>query len=507
MIPDDPTQDTPHGEPGEADREAPEGDDERQGAHAPERPEDESDVPTPRPGLWSAVRESFHGTEQDFTTGSLNRGVLLLSIPMVLEMAGESLFVVVDAFFVARLGAHALAALGLTETFLEIVYSIAVGLSMSTTALVARRIGEKDERGAARSAVQAIMVGMVTAIVLGIAGVIWAPDMLRLMGADEETVAVGTTFARIQYGGMMVIILIFLNNAIYRGAGDAAMAMRSVWLANGINIFLDPMLITGFGPFPEMGLTGAAVATTIGRGIGVIYQFRGMSRGRRLRVRREDLVIDPKIIKNLLRVSRGGVGQMLVAQASYIGLVRILATFGAIVLAGYVLAIRLVIFILLPAWGVANAAATLVGQNLGARKPDRAERAVYVTGSWNMAFMALVTVLFVAFAPAILAPFASDPETHAVAVRALRIISYGYVFYAWGMVTMQAFNGAGDTGTPTKINIFVFWLFQLPMAWILARTLDMGPDGVFWAIATAFSLSAVVGLIIFRRGHWKTMVV
>jgi putative MATE family efflux protein len=342
---------------------------------------------------------------------------------------------------------------------------------------------------------------------MGVAGVIWAPDILRLMGADAETVAIGTPFARIQYGGMAVIILLFLNNAIYRGAGDASMAMRSVWLANGINIVLDPLLITGWGPFPEMGLTGAAVATTIGRGTGVLYQIRGMRRSKRFHLGREDMVLDRSIILNLLRVSRGGVGQMLVSQASYIGLIRILASFGAIALAGYVLAIRIVIFILLPAWGLSNAAATLVGQNLGAKKPDRAEKSVYVTGMWNMGFMALVTLVFVIFAHQIIAPFAPDPETHAVGTRALRIISYGYVFYAWGMVTMQAFNGAGDTGTPTRINFVDFWLFQLPLAWILAKTLDLGPDGVFWAVSIAFSLSAIVGVLIFRRGRWKEKVV
>ncbi|MCG8467647.1 MAG: MATE family efflux transporter [Gemmatimonadetes bacterium] len=449
------------------------------------------------------MREALWGGHQDFTSGSLNRGVFLLAIPMVLEMAGESLFVVVDAFFVGRLGSNALAALGLTETFLAVVYSIAVGVAMSTTALVARRIGEKDERGAARAAVQAIILAVGVAAILGISGSIAAPHLLRAMGADEATVAEGTMFARIQLGGMVVIILLFVNNAIYRGAGDATMAMRSVWLANSINIVLDPMLIFGIGPFPELGLTGAAVATTTGRGIGVAFQLWSMSRGHRIRVTREDLVFDAPVIKRLISVSRGGVGQMLVSQVSYIGSIRILATFGAVVLAGYVLAIRIVIFILLPAWGLANAAATLVGQNLGAGKPDRSERAVYVTGIWNMTFMAVITIVFVAFAGPIIGIFAPDPETHAVGTRALRIISYGYIFYAWGMVTMQAFNGAGDTGTPTRINIFVFWLFQLPLAWVLAMVLDVGPDGVFWSFALAYSLSAAVGLYIFRKGRWK----
>jgi putative MATE family efflux protein len=281
------------------------------------------------------------------------------------------------------------------------------------------------------------------------------------------------------------------------------MAMRSVWLANGINIVLDPLLIFGLGPFPELGLTGAAVATTIGRGTGVAYQFWGLSRGRRLRVGASDVRLDLPIVRRLLRISGGGVGQLLVSQASYIGLIRILAGFGTAVLAGYVVAIRVVIFIIMPAWGLSNAAATLVGQNLGARKPERAERAVYVTGAWNMVFMTVITVLFVTFAPQIIAPFITEPESHASGTRALRIISYGYVFYAWGMVMLQAFNGAGDTATPTKLNFVIFWLFQLPLAWILARTLGLGPVGVYWAIAIAYSLSAVIGILLFRRGKWK----
>ena len=454
-------------------------------------------------GLWASIREALSGSERDYTEGSLNRAVALLAIPMVLEMAGESAFAVADAFFVARLGGEALAAVGLTESVLEIIYAIAIGLSMSTTAMVARRFGEKNERAAARTAVQAITVGIATSIILGAAGVIWAPQLLRLMGASPETVEIGSTYTRIMYGTMGVIVLLFLNNAIYRGAGDAAMAMRSVWLANGINIVLDPLLIFGLGPFPELGLTGAAVATTIGRGTGVAYQFWGLSRGRRLRVGASDVRLDLPIVRRLLRISGGGVGQLLVSQASYIGLIRILAGFGTAVLAGYVVAIRVVIFIIMPAWGLSNAAATLVGQNLGARKPERAERAVYVTGAWNMVFMTVITVLFVTFASQIIAPFVSDPESHAAGTSALRIISYGYVFYAWGMVMLQAFNGAGDTATPTKLNFVIFWLFQLPLAWILARTLGLGPVGVYWAIAIAYSLSAVIGILLFRRGRWK----
>ena len=456
-----------------------------------------------QPGLWTSIREAIHGTEQDFTTGSLNRAVFLLAIPMMLEMAGESLFAVVDAFFVARLGSEALAAVGITETVLEIIYAIAIGLGMSVTALVARRIGEHDERAAARTAVQAIWVGLGVSILFGVAGAIWAPDVLRLMGADQATVALGSTYTRIIYGSMPVILFLFVNNAIYRGAGDAAMAMRSIWIANGINIVLDPLFIFGVGPFPELGLAGAAVATVIGRGVGVLYQFYGLSRGTRLKVTAADVRVELDVILRLLRVSAGGVLQMLVATASYIGLIRILATFGSTVLAGYVIAIRVVIFIILPSWGLANAAATLVGQNLGADQPDRAERAVWVTGLWNMAFMGVVTVLFVAFAGPIVGIFTADPGVAQVGETALRIISYGYVLYAWGMVILQAFNGAGDTWTPTWVNLIAFWLVQIPLAWVLAHVVGIGHEGVYWAIAASYSLSAVIGLVLFRRGKWK----
>jgi putative MATE family efflux protein len=422
---------------------------------------------------------------------------------MVLEMAGESVFAICDAFFVARLGPEALASVGLTESMLELVYAVAVGLSMATTAMVSRRIGEKNERGAARAAVQAIVVGVATAVIFGAIGAIWAPDLLQLMGASPETVRMGAAYTRVMYAGMITILLLFLNNAIYRGAGDAATAMRALWIANSINLILDPCLIFGLGPFPELGLVGAAVATTIGRGTGVLYQLWGLRRGRRLRIQGEDVVIDVRVILNLLRLSAGGVGQMLIATASYVGLIRILAMFGSAVLAGYVVAIRIVIFIILPAWGVSNAAATLVGQNLGAEKPERAEKAVWITGFWNMGFMAIVTVVFVTFAESIIHIFTTDPEVAPVGVASLRIISYGYVFYAWGMVTMQAFNGAGDTVTPTWINFFCFWLFQIPLAWTLALPLGVGPPGVFWAIGLSYSLSAVVGIVLFRRGRWK----
>lgn len=454
-------------------------------------------------GWWASVREALRGTEQDFTEGSLNRAVALLAVPMVLETVGESIFAVADAFFVARLGADALAAVGLTESMLELIYAVAIGLSLATTATVARRFGEKNKRGAARAGVQAIVLGVTTAAVFGAAGAIYAPELLGLMGASESTVAMGAGYTRVMYGGMVTILLLFLVNAIYRGVGDAATAMRALWLANVINLVLDPCLIFGLGPFPEMGLVGAAVATNIGRGTGVVYQLWRLTRGKRLRVTRSDLHLDFGVIRRLLRLSVGGVGQMLIATASYIGLIRILATFGSIVLAGYVVSIRIVIFIILPAWGLSNAAATLVGQNLGAHKPERAARAVWLTGTWNMIFMAIVTIVFVAFAPEIVHLFTHEPTISRYGIQSLRIISYGYVLYAWGMVMMQAFNGAGDTVTPTWINFFCFWMFQIPLAWVLSMVLGIGPQGVFWAIALSYSLSAVVGLVLFRRGRWK----
>ncbi len=456
-----------------------------------------------RTRFWASLKESLRGSEQDFTEGSLNRAVGLLAVPMVLEMAGESMFAVCDAFFVARLGADALAAVGLTESMLEIVYAVAVGLSMATTAMVARRIGEKNQKGASIAAVQAIVIGVATAVVLGVMGALLAPQILGMMGASSETVATGVGYTRIMYAGMVTILLLFLNNGIYRGAGDAATAMRALWIANAINLVLDPCLMFGLGPFPELGLSGAAVATTIGRGTGVVYQLWGLGRGKRIRVTGEHLSVDVGVIRNLLRLSTGGVGQMLIATASYVALVRILATFGSAVLAGYVVAIRVVIFIILPAWGLSNAAATLVGQNLGAGKPERAERAVWITGLWNMAFMVVVTVVFVLFAGPIVRVFTSAPDVLPVGTQALTIISYGYVLYAWGMVMMQAFNGAGDTATPTKINFYCFWVFQIPLAYGISKTLAIGPAGVFWAIALAYSLSAIMGLVLFRRGTWK----
>jgi putative MATE family efflux protein len=431
--------------------------------------------------------------------------VLLLAVPMMLELAGESVFAVADAFFVSRLGAAPLAAVGLTESLMALVYSVAIGLSMATTALVARRWGEGRHADAGRAAAQAILLGVVLSVLLGVAGALAAPSLLRLMGAAPEVVAVGVGYTRIMTGGMVTILLLFLINAAFRGAGDASIAMRSLWLANAVNLILDPCLIFGLGPFPEMGLTGAAVATNLGRGAGVVFQLWMLIReGGRLSSGAADFRPDLPVVRGLLRVSWGGIGQYLVATASWIGLIRILAVFGSNILAGYVIAIRVIVFALLPAWGLSNAAATLVGQNLGARQPLRAERSVWITGWYNMAFLGGVTVVFITLARHIVAVFTVDPAIVDNAVNCFRIISYGYVFYAWEMVMVQAFNGAGDTWTPTRLNFGCFWLFQIPVAWLLARTFGLGPNGVYWAVALSYSLAAAVAIVLFKRGRWKT---
>jgi putative MATE family efflux protein len=459
----------------------------------------------PRPSAWATVREALGGSEQDFTEGPIPRAVVLLAIPMVLEMALESVFAVVDVFFVARLGADAVSAVGLTEAMLAIIYAIAMGLSVAVTALVARRWGEKDRDGAAHAAAQALLVGVVLAVVLGLAGGILAPDLLRLMGAGPGVIDVGTTYTRIMLGGEVTIILLFLLNAAFRGAGDPAIAMRVLWIANGINIVLDPLLITGWGPFPELGVTGAAVATTIGRGVGAFIAFRALvAQGHRLVVRAAHWRIDPVVIGQVLRLARTASLQFLIGTASWIGLVRLLATYGATAVAGYTIAIRLVIVGILPSWGLSNAAATMVGQALGAGKPDRADRSVWVAGRLNLAFLGVLGALFVAFAPTIVAWFGDDLAVAAIAERALRIVSLGFPLYAFGMVLTQAFNGAGDTWTPTWLNLVVFWLWEIPLAWVLARTFDLGPDGAFWAITIAFSTLAAASALVWRRGSWRT---
>lgn len=454
--------------------------------------------------FFSTVREALRGSHGDFTEVPIGRAVILLAIPMVLEMALESVFAVVDVFWVSRLGAPAVATVGLTESMLALIYALAIGLSMAATAMVARRIGERDRERAARTAVQAIMLGVLIAVPLGLAGALLAPRLLGWMGAAPDVVASGSRFTAVMLGGNIVIVLLFLINAIFRGAGDAAIAMRVLWLANAINLVLDPCLIFGWGPFPALGITGAAVATTTGRGIAVLVQLVTLARGTgRLAIRREHLRLDPKTMLALLRLSGSAIVQSLIGTASWIGLVRILSGFGSAALAGYTIAIRIVIFALLPSWGMSNAAATLVGQNLGAKKPDRAARSVFLAGLYNMTFLGVVGLGFFLFPGALVGLFTADAAVAPVATEGLRIIAAGFVFYAWGMVLVQSFNGAGDTWTPTVINFFVFWLWEIPLAWVLAVRLALGPRGVFLAITIAFSTLAVVGGLLFRRGKWK----
>ncbi|MEK7728216.1 MAG: MATE family efflux transporter [candidate division KSB1 bacterium] len=454
--------------------------------------------------LWRDLREAIRGSQQDFTEGSLGRAILLLAVPMVLEMVMESLFAVVDVFFVARLGADAVAAVGITESIDTLVFALAIGLSMSTTAMVARRIGEKDHEGAATAAVQAVILGVLLAIPVAVIGVLFAPDLLRLMGAEESIVTSGAGYTKWMLGGNITIMLIFLINAVFRGAGDAAIAMRALWLANILNIVLDPCFIFGWGPFPEMGVTGAAVATNIGRGVGVLYQLYALARGQsRIKVPRTQLRVDFEVMGRLIRVSLGGIFQFLVATASWLALVRIVAIFGSAALAGYTIALRIIVFAILPSWGLGNAAATLVGQNLGAHKPERAERAVWVAGLCNMAFLGVIAVLFIFFAKPLVELFTRDPEVVPLGVDCVRYISYGYVFYEYGMVMVQAFNGAGDTNTPTLINLGCYWLFQIPLAYALALLTDLGARGVFLAITISESTLALVAILLFKRGRWK----
>ncbi len=456
---------------------------------------------------WRLLREAVAGTQQDYTEGSLGRAVFLLSVPMILEMAMESVFGVLDVYWVGRLGADAVAAVGITEALLTLVFALALGLSMSTTATIARRIGEKDPEGAAVAAVQAIGLGVLVALPTMVAGLFWSKQLLTLMGATPSVVAAGWSYTAWILGGNATILLLFLINAIFRGAGDATVAMRSLWLANLVNLVLDPCLIFGFGPFPAMGITGAAIGTTVGRGVGVIYQCYQLWKGNRVTVAAHQVRLDVEVMMRLVRVSIGGIVQFLIATASWLALVRLLTPFGSAALAGYTIALRIIVVAILPSWGMCNAAATLVGQNLGAGKPERAERSVWLTGFYNMGFLCLVAVVFIAFSEPLVGFFTTDPEVRRLGGECLRIVSYGYAAYAWGMVMVQAFNGAGDTTTPTWINLFCYWMFQIPLAWGLARGLELGPNGVYYAITVAESLIALVAIYYFRKGRWKERVV
>ena len=458
----------------------------------------------PERGFWASVREALRGSHQDFTGGSLNRSILLLAIPMVLEMVLESLFAVVDTFWVGRLGANAVATVGLTESILALVFAIGLGVSMSTTAMVARRIGEKDPEDAAISAVQAIVLGLLISLALGIPAGIAAPHLLQMMGGSPAVVAIGSGYARVALGGCGAIIMLFLNNAIFRGAGDAAIAMRLLWVSNIINLILDPLLIFGIGPFPHLGVTGAALATFTGRSIGVLCQFYRLLRGtERIQILARHIYLNVPVMWRLLRVSFTGILQFAIANASWIGLVRIIALFGAATVAGYTVAIRVVMFFLLPAWGLSNAAATLVGQNLGAQHPQRAEQAVWRTGLYNMAFLAVLSIVFVIYARPVTRLFVDDPAVVAAGTLALRTFACGNIAYAWVMVLLQSFNGAGDTITPTFVNLFGFWVLELPVAWILATRTHLGAEGAFLSVVIAECSIAVVSLILFRQGRWK----
>jgi len=460
-------------------------------------------APAP-PTLWSSIREAVRGSHQDFTTGSLNRAILLLAIPMVLELVLESLFAVVDVFWVGRLGADAVATVGLTESLLSLVFAVGLGLSLSTTAMVARRIGEKDPEGAAVAGVQAIVIGLAVSALVGIPSFIYAPHLLQLMGASSQIVAVGSGYARIALGGSGVIMLLFLNNAIFRGAGDAAIAMRLLWVSNIINLILDPCLIFGWGPFPKLGVTGAALATFTGRSIGVLYQFYRLLRGtERIRILASQIRINFGVLLRLLRVSLTGILQFAIAHTSWIGLVRIVSIFGSAALAGYTIAIRILIFVLMPSWGLSNAAATLVGQNLGAKQPDRAETSVWRTGFYNMIFLGGIGVFFIFFADPVIRLFTHDPAVIPLAVSSLRILSCGNIGYAYGMVMLQAFNGAGDTITPTIVNFFGFWLLEIPLAYLLAITAHIKSNGVYISIVVAEAAIAAASVVLFKQGRWK----
>jgi putative MATE family efflux protein len=453
-----------------------------------------------------SIRDSFRGHQYDYTRGSMARAIILLAVPMVLEMAMESVFALCDVFFVGRLGSAAVATVGLTEAMVTIIYAFAFGFSMAATALIARRIGEKNPEGAARAATQAMTMALAFGIVAGIPGAIFAPELLALMKAGPEVIETGSGYTAILLGTNVVIVLLFVHNAIFRGAGDALLAMRALWLANGVNLVLDPCLIFGLGPFPELGVKGAAIATTIGRGSGVLFQLWILRRGSaRLSLKGVSFRLQPRVMLELVRLSTGSIAQLLIATASWVALMRLVSPFGESAVAGYTIAIRILIFAILPAWGIANAAATLVGQNLGAKQPGRAERAVRLTGWYNAAFLTVVMILALLFGPWLLSFFTTDPETLKHGNDALRIISYGYPFYAWGMVLTQAFKGAGDTWTPTYINLFCFWVIQVPLAWWLSGSTELGPQGVFWSIGISETVLALTAMVVFKRGRWKTV--
>ncbi len=460
--------------------------------------------PSPSASLWAELRDAIRGTNADYTRIPMRRAVFLLAVPMVLELVLESTFAVVDIWFVAKLGSSAVATVGLTETFLFLLYAIAMGLAMAVTAVVARRVGEGQREAASVTAVQAILIALLVSVPFAVVGIVWAQDLLRLMGADAWTLQHGYGYMQWMLGGNVVIMLLFVINAIYRGAGDAAIAMRVLWVANGLNIALDPILIFGLGPIPAMGIEGAAIATNIGRGAGVAMQlwilFRG---GHHIHVLSSQLALHSAILLNIVRTSLGGIGQMIIAMTSWIFLMRILANIGSEAVAGATIAIRIMMFVMMPAWGMSNAAATLVGQNLGAQQPGRAEASVWRIGCYNMAYLIAVSVAFFLFHDRLIAIFSDDPAVIAIGGEWLRILSYSFFVYGWWMVTVQAFNGAGDTATPTRINLVFFWLIQIPLSYFLAIKLGWQQSGVFWGVFVSETAVGLFTLWLFTHGKWK----
>ncbi|TSC27805.1 MATE family efflux transporter [Corallococcus sp. Z5C101001] len=468
-------------------------------------------VETPAPpskGAWALVKEALHGTELDLTQLPLRRAIFLLAVPMVLEMCMESVFAVVDVAFVGRLGAEAVATVGLTESILTLIYAAGMGLSIGATAMVARRIGEKDSERAGRTAVQAIGLGLVLSTVLAVAGIVFARPLLAALGGSPWVLEHGVGYTRVMMGGVVSILLLFLINAIFRGAGDAAIAMRVLMLANGLNIVLAPCLIFGWGPFPQMGVVGAAWATTLGRSAGVVYQLFRLARANgRLQVRREHVALEPATMLAMLRLSGAGMVQALVSTSSWVVLVRIVSSFGSTALAGYTIAIRITLFALMPAWGLGNAASTLLGQSMGAGDPDRGERAVWLAGRYNLIVLGSIGLGFFLFATPLLGAFTTDPAVVEAGATALRIFSLSFLSCAYGMVITSAFNGAGDTRTPTLIDLGCLWALELPLAWVLAEPLGLGAVGAYIAVPVAFAAMSVLGIVLFKRGRWKTRVV
>lgn len=457
--------------------------------------------------FYSVIVIAIKGSEKDFVNGSIKKAIVLLAVPMIMEMVMESLFAVVDIYFVGKVSVNAIATVTLTESVIMIIFSVAIGLSMAATAVVSRRIGEKNPEKAARAAAQSILIAGAVSLIFSIVGIVWAPDILRIMGGSEELISEGQNYTRIMLGGNMTIMFLFLINAIFRGAGDASIAMRALWIANGINMLLDPLFIFGLGPIPGFGVEGAAIATTLGRGIGVAYQVYRLRKDSVIVIKLKDFAPDPVIIRRLVNISLGGIGQYLIGTASWIFMVRISAEFGSAVLAGYALAFRVIMFTILPCWGLANAAATLVGQNLGAGKPDRAEKSVWLCSFYNLLYLAGVSLIFIFWSEEIVYIFSKDQAVIDVGGMALKYIGFGYVFYSYGMVIGQAFNGAGDTRTPTIINFVCFWLIEAPVGYLLAIVFGFGPNGIFTAISGTVIIFALVSIVLFRRGKWKESLV